>query len=64
MSTTFYHTEKEIKEKKLEKVNLQCVAISLITISMHTQNNNIRSLRVQSSDDQRLCHALIIRVAK
>ena len=64
MSTTFCCTEKEIKKKKLEKADLQCAVISLIIIDMHTQNNNIRSLRVQSSDDQRLCHTLITRVTE
>ena len=63
-SITFYFTEKEMKKKKLEKTDLQCAVISLITISMRTQNNNIRSLRVQSSDDQRLYYALITRVIK
>ena len=64
MSITFYYTEKEMKKKKLEKIDLQCAVISLITISIRTQNNNIRSLRVQSSDDQRLYYALITRVMK
>ena len=58
MSTTFCHTEKEMKKKRLEKTDLQCAVISLITISMCMQDNNIRSLRVQSSDSQRLCHVL------
>ena len=64
MSMTFYCTEKGMKEKRLEKADLQCAATTLIIISTHTQNNNIKSLRVQSSDDQRLCHALITRVAE
>ena len=64
MSTTFCHTEKEIKEKKLRKADLQCVIISLVTINTCAQDNNIRSLKVQSSDDQRLCHTLITRVAE
>ena len=64
MSITFYYTEKEIKKKELEKVNLQCIITSLVIIGMHTWDNNIRSLRVQSSDDQRLCHTLITRVAE
>ena len=63
MSMTFCHTEKETKEKKLEKADLQCV-ITLIIINTRAQNNNIRSLRVQSSDSQRLCHALTIRVTE
>ena len=64
MSTTFYHTEKEIKKKRLEKTDLQCAVTSLVIIDMCTQNNNIRSLRVQSSDNQRLCCALTIRVTE
>ena len=63
ISMTFYHTEKETKKKKLEKTDLQCV-ITLIIIDTRAQNNNIRSLRVQSNDSQRLCHALTIRVAE
>ena len=63
ISMTFYHTEKETKKKELEKADLQCV-ITLIIIDTRAQNNNIRSLRVQSSDSQRLCHALTIRVAE
>ena len=34
MSITFCHTEKEIKKKRLEKIDLQCVTISLITIGV------------------------------
>ena len=64
MSTIFCCTEKETKKKKLEKADLQCAVISLIIIGMHIQNNNIKSLRVQSSDNQRLCHTLITRVVK
>ena len=64
MSTTFYYTEKEIKKKRLEKTDLQCAVTSLVIIDMCTQNNNIRSLRVQSSDNQRLCCALTIRVTE
>ena len=61
---TFYCTEKEIKKKELEKTDLQCAVISLITIDMCIWDNNIRSLRVQSSDDQRLCCTLTIRVTE
>ena len=53
-----------MKKKGLKKTDLQCAIISLITISTCTQNNNIRSLRVQSSDNQRLCYALTIRIMK
>ena len=34
ISMTFYCTEKEIKKKELEKTDLQCAVISLITIDM------------------------------
>ena len=64
MSITFCHTGKEMKEKGLEKTDLQCAATSLAIIGMRVQDNNTRSLRVQSSDGQRLCHALITRVAE
>ena len=64
MSITFCHTENEMKEKRLKKTDLQCVTISLITIGTRMWDNNIRSLRVQSSDSQRLCHALITRIAE
>ena len=45
-----YYTETETKKKRLEKADLQCAVISLVIIGMCMQDNNIRSLRVQSSD--------------
>ena len=64
MCTTFCHTEKGMKEKGLKKADLQCLTTSLAIIGTCAQDNNTRSLRVQSSDGRRLCHALITRVAE
>ena len=64
MSIIFCHTEKEIKKKELRKIDLQCVIISLVIIGIHMWDNNIRTLRVQSSDDQKLCYVLIMRVTE
>ena len=64
MGTTFCHTEKGTKEKGLGKADLQCATIPLATIGTRAQDNNTRSLRVQSSGGRRLCHALTTRVAE
>ena len=44
--------------------NLQYAVTFFVTIDIYAQNNNIRSLRDQSSSNQRLCWALIMRVAE
>ena len=51
MSMIFCYTGKGMKEKGLEKADLQCAATPLATIGTRARDNNTRSLRVQSSDD-------------